>query len=409
MQFDIRTLLVAVALANVFCAGARILLWRMHPAIPGLGRWALAGVSGALALFMILLFGVKHWAPSLPLAQVFVVIGLVLAWDGFRRFIGRPPLSSLVIFIVSAILLLWIATAQFQDSLHLRALGNAVMIVILSALISRELFAAPKPVPLAMRATAWAYALNAAVFLIRVIATDQSAPPAGSLNPDGFAVFMLLWWLCMSIAITLGMVLMTAEHLQADLDAQANHDHLTGVLNRRSFSLIAETERARSIRYSKPLSLLMMDLDNFKQINDQLGHDAGDVLLCQFAAIACRVLRDEDVFCRYGGEEFVALLPNASAQLALLAADRLRIIFAREAAEAQSSKNTRPLNITVSIGIAERAPDEDIESLLRRADTALYQAKNKGRNCCVLAEENLKAVMTSKHGEKQGVNLTENI
>jgi len=97
MQFDIRTLIVAVALANVFCAGARLLLWRMHPTIPGLGRWALAGGAGALALFMILFYGIKHWSPSLSLAQLVVVIGLVLSWDGFRRFIGQPPVSAMTL------------------------------------------------------------------------------------------------------------------------------------------------------------------------------------------------------------------------------------------------------------------------------------------------------------------------
>lgn len=397
MIFDIRTLIVAVALANVFCAGARLLLWRMHPTIPGLSRWALAGGAGALALFLILLFGIKHWQPSLSLAQLFVVLGLLMAWDGFRRFIMRAPLSPLVLIVVTASALIWIATVHFQYSMHLRAQANAILIVILSALIARELLTAPKPIPLAMRATGWAYAINAAVFLIRVIATDQNALPVDPLNPDGFAVFMLLWWLCMTIAITLGMVLMTAEHLQAGLNSLANHDPLTGVLNRRSFSLIAEKEMARSRRYGKPLSLLMMDLDKFKNINDRLGHDAGDALLCRFVAVADRELRNEDVFCRFGGEEFVALLPNASAERALVAAERLRTSFAAESAETEIRQGTCSPTVTVSIGIAELGEDEDIESLLRRADTALYQAKSKGRNRCKLAEYIPKITMTNKN------------
>lgn len=389
MPFDMRTLLVAVALASAFCAGARLLLWRMHPTIPGLGRWALAGGLAVLALVLILSYGIAPWQPSLSLAQLSVVIGLVLAWDGFRRFIGHPPLSLLTLAVLAAIVLAWVVAAHILHSLQIRALGNAILMTVLSALIARELLAAPKPVPPAMRATGWIYAANAAVFLIRSVAVHQGAHAVDPLNPSGVAAFILLWWLCMTIAVTLGMVLMTAERLQADLDSQANRDPLTGALNRRAFSLIAEKEMARSRRYSKPLSVLIMDLDNFKQINDCYGHDAGDALLCRFVAIAGQILRGEDVFCRFGGEEFVALLPNASAEQALVAAERLRNAFAEESAT-ETSDAGRHFTITVSIGIAKLAADEDIESLLRRADTALYRAKDMGRNRCELAEDSRK-------------------
>ncbi|MGD2117200.1 MAG: diguanylate cyclase [Chromatiales bacterium] len=387
MQFDIRTLLVAVALASVFCAAARFLLWRIHPAVPGLGHWALASVAGTLALLMIFLYGIEHWLPALSLAQLFVVIGLVLAWDGFRRFIGRPPVSRQALALLSVVVLIWIAVATFQHSLLLRALGNAILVAGLSALIARELLTSAKPIPPAMRVTGWMYAFNAAIFLIRVVAADHNATPVSPLNPDGFAPVMLLWWLCMTIAVTLGMVLMTAERLQVDLDKQANHDPLTGALNRRSFPTFAQKAISQSRRCGGPLSLLMMDLDRFKQINDQLGHNGGDELLCRFVDVAGHVLRNEDIFCRFGGEEFIALLPNTSAQLAQVAAERLRTAFAAEAPE--TMRDVLPFDITVSIGIAELGQDDDIESLLHRADTALYKAKRRGRNCCEVAEGTL--------------------
>jgi len=387
MLFDIRTLLVAVALANVFCAGARFLLWRMHPTIPGLGRWALAGGAGALTLFLILFYGIKHWTPALSLAQLVAVIGLILAWDGFRRFIGKASLTPRVLVVLAGIILVWIGTEQILDLIQVRALGNSILVAILSALIARELFTVTKPIPLVMRVTGWLYAINATVFLIRTFFSNLDGAPVGPLNPDGFAVFMLLWWLCMTIAITLGMVLMAAERLQTDLDSQANRDPLTGALNRRSFSLISENEISRSRRYNKPLSLLMMDLDKFKKINDHLGHETGDMLLCRFVEIAHQVLRDEDVFCRFGGEEFVALLPNASSELALVAAERLRCAFAAESVKNIHLENSLSFDSTVSIGIAELGQDENIENLLHRADIALYQAKSKGRNCCELSKE----------------------
>lgn len=384
MLFDIRTLLIAVVLASVFCTAARFLLWWMHPSFPGLGRWAMAGIAGALALFMIFFYGIEHWAPSLSLAQLLVLIGMVLSWDGFRRFIGRPPVPRLALAVLGTVVLVWIIITLPQKSLQLRALGNAVLVVLLSALIARELLNVDKPVLRAMRLTGWAYALNATVFLIRVVTAHKNATPISPLNPDGFAVFMLFWWLCMTIAVTLGMVLMTTERRQVDLDEQANHDPLTGALNRRSFSLITEKMMSQSNRYGKPLSVLMIDLDRFKLINDHLGHKGGDELLCQFVTVSDHVLRSEDIFCRYGGEEFVALLPNTTAEMALVAAERLRSTFADELPE--TMKGILPFPITVSIGVSEREQDEDIESLLYRADAALYQAKRSGRNRCELAE-----------------------
>lgn len=385
MLFDIRTLLVAVVVASVFCTAARFLLWYMHPAVPGPGHWTLGGATSALALFLVLFYGIEHWPPSLSMAQLFVLIGMALTWEGFRYFIGRSPIPRPGLAVLGAIVLIWITIMPPQHSMLLRAYGNAFLIVILSLLIARELLTAPKPIPRVMRATGWIYLVNAIVFSIRAVAAHPNPAPIAPLSPDKFTAFVLFWWLCMTIAVTLGMVLMTSERLRVDLDKQANHDPLTNALNRRSFSLIAEKAMSQSRRNRKPLSVLMMDLDRFKQVNDYLGHNGGDELLCQFVAVAGHVLRSEDIFCRYGGEEFIALLPNTAAELALVAADRLRSAYT-----AGTPKNVQyilPFPITVSIGIAELKQDEDLESLLRRADTALYQAKHRGRNRCELADD----------------------
>ncbi len=387
MVFDIRSLLVAVALANAFCAGARLLLWRMHPTMSGLGRWAWAGGLAALALILVLSYGIFTWKAVLSLAQVLVVIGLVLSWDGFRLFIGRAPLSPSVLLILGIVILAWVVVAQYQYSVGLMALGNAILVAFFSIQIAHDLLSA-SPLPPAMRATGWLYTINAIIFLVRAVTTDFYTPVEGALDPHGVAAFMLLWWLCTTIAVTLGMVLMTAERLQSDLDEQANRDPLTGALNRRSFSLITEKVIARSRRYNEPLSVLMMDLDKFKQINDRFGHDTGDVILCRFVNIAEQMLRVEDVFCRFGGEEFVALLPNTPAKQALVAAERLRMAFAVESVATDTLDPTRPVNITVSIGVAALEINENFEGILHRADAALYQAKAMGRNRCKLAEDN---------------------
>ena len=386
MLFDIRTLLVAVTLATAFCAGARFLLWRMHVSLPGLGRWALGGASAVMTFALILAYGKFHWQPSLSLAQLFVVVGLILSWDGFRRFLGKPPLKSIVLAGVAALALLWILVAQVHGSVSTKAIGNAVLIAILSVLIARELFLSPQRGSPTVRVTGCIYAINAAVFLIRAIVAQDSPELIDPLNPNGVAAFMLFWLLCSMIAITLGMVLMTAERLQSDLDHQANHDPLTGALNRRSCALLFEKAVAHSRRHQLPLSVLMIDLDEFKKVNDCLGHDFGDKVLCRFVAIAQQVLREDDICCRFGGEEFVAVLPNTSIEAALTVANRLRSAFAINSPALETRKVHEPFTITVSIGVAELQQDEYFENLLRRADIALYQAKDNGRNCCELAD-----------------------
>jgi diguanylate cyclase (GGDEF)-like protein len=387
MTFDIRTLLVAVALANVFCTGARFLLWRMHPGIPGLGRWALAGVAGVLTFILLISFEFSFWRPLLPLAQLVVLFGLLLNLDGFRCFVGRRPLSPVMIAALTSIVLVWIiATSHLPHPPEARVLGNAVLIMVLSLLIARELLRAQKPIPPAMRATGFIFAINALVFLMRIVLVDhvhhgQAIDP---VNPSGITAFMLLWWLCITIAVTLGMILMTSERLQTYLDGQANRDPLTGALNRRSFTMFTEKAMAQSRRHNQPLSMLVMDLDDFKKINDRLGHDVGDMLLCLFVNVADDVLRNDDIFCRYGGEEFVALLPNTSAEQALVTAKRLCNTFTAGSTAEKTSNEIQP--VTVSIGIADLGQDEDFESFFRRADTALYKAKDMGRNRCQLAE-----------------------
>ncbi|PKM43694.1 MAG: hypothetical protein CVV05_12560 [Gammaproteobacteria bacterium HGW-Gammaproteobacteria-1] len=385
MQLDIHTLLVAVALASAFSAAARILLWRMHPAMPGPAHWALAGILAPVALVLIISHRALPEQLSLSLAQVVISVAFVLVWEGFRRFLGRGSLTRPVLVVLAIATLVPIVIAHGMQSVPLRSVSNALVIAAVSALIARELLSGSTQGRYAMQATGWVYAVNAVFFFARAIAAAQAEIPVSPLNPDGLAAVPTLWWLCMTLATTLGMVLMTGERLQSNLDWQANRDPLTSALNRRAFSLIAAREIGRARRHGQPLSLLMMDLDHFKQINDYLGHSSGDAILCRFVATAERVLRSEDVFCRFGGEEFVALLPSTAAGPALIAAERIRAAFAADAATVLIAP--QPFDTTVSIGVAELQPGEDLDALLHRADAALYRAKAKGRNRCELAAD----------------------
>ncbi|MBE7433199.1 MAG: diguanylate cyclase [Anaerolineales bacterium] len=160
-------------------------------------------------------------------------------------------------------------------------------------------------------------------------------------------------------------------------------DGLTGLYNHRHFFELAAREFHAALRHRRPLSFLMFDMDDFKKVNDTLGHAAGDDLLSQVARAALSQVRASDVIARYGGDEFIALLPHASAQQALPVAERIRASVTSLRIEGME-KNPE---ITLSIGIAElvrEPPDENVERVIQRADEALYAAKAQGRNRTVV-------------------------
>jgi len=141
--------------------------------------------------------------------------------------------------------------------------------------------------------------------------------------------------------------------------------------------ILAEREFDRAQRYGGQLALMMIDLDHFKAINDDYGHDVGDETLKTVAQICLSTLRKVDIFARYGGEEFAVALPETDLEHALQVAERLR----RSVAEAPMTDRIPPLHITLSVGVTVAGPDStDLSTLLKHADTALYQAKNNGRN-----------------------------
>ena len=155
-------------------------------------------------------------------------------------------------------------------------------------------------------------------------------------------------------------------------------DHLTGLFQRRVFDDMLTKEISRSMRQQQPLSVAMLDLDHFKDINDQYGHAIGDDVLIKMGQIFMSLMREADLVCRYGGEEFVILMPNTQLSDAQLISERIRI--AVKSAQFKTDKGT--INLTISIGIAELqlSQKELPEQFLKKADDALYQAKESGRD-----------------------------
>jgi two-component system cell cycle response regulator len=164
-----------------------------------------------------------------------------------------------------------------------------------------------------------------------------------------------------------------------ELLRRANTDFLTGLSNRHHFQTQVKLEFERSDRYERSLSCLLLDIDDFKKINDELGHCAGDQVLQRLGQLFGKHLRSSDLKCRYGGEEFVVILPEADAEVAATVAEKLRRLITKESFEFKDP----PLQISASIGMAtsQRRNFASAEELIRAADLAMLQAKREGRNC----------------------------
>ncbi|BAJ02099.1 sensory box/GGDEF family protein [Shewanella violacea DSS12] len=161
------------------------------------------------------------------------------------------------------------------------------------------------------------------------------------------------------------------------LQHKLNTDNLTGLNNRNYFDgqLVEISQQYK--RFGHTFCVLMFDLDKFKMVNDTYGHPIGDKVLQEFAKKTKQVIREVDILARFGGEEFIALLPNTRLKAAKEVANRIR---QRISQQIVLSQDHEPVTFTVSIGVAEFSPHDDTESIIKRADDALYRAKNSGRN-----------------------------
>ncbi|MDK9703506.1 MAG: diguanylate cyclase [Sulfuritalea sp.] len=165
--------------------------------------------------------------------------------------------------------------------------------------------------------------------------------------------------------------------LQAQLKEEVDRDHLTGLYNRRYLAATIDRELARCLRDGSPLSVMMIDIDHFKLINDTHGHPFGDEVLAAVAGVLNESLRAGDIACRYGGEEFLLLLPNMALETAKARADEIRLKVAALSLKADGIA----FPVRISLGVAEAPRDAgDADTLVKQADAALYRAKAAGRN-----------------------------
>ena len=220
-------------------------------------------------------------------------------------------------------------------------------------------------------------------FYLGLHALSRHAGAQAPLTGQGLAVvhgFNVAVVFCMA-AYTARFYYATVRRAEAQLQAQAATDPLTGLSNRRSLIARAEQILARARAAGRPTALVIADIDHFKQINDRHGHDAGDQVLASTAGLLRSTSRPQDLVARWGGEEFLVLLPDTSAQAAQSVAERLRAAMAAHA----TTHAGAPLHATLSLGVCEVRGDESLSSAIARADGALYRSKQCGRDRVTVA------------------------
>ena len=224
-----------------------------------------------------------------------------------------------------------------------------------------------------------AFCLGAVVFFARAVASVWATDAMrGFADPNTFQSLTFLLAYISMVAASCGFVLMNKERADVAAERLASLDPLTGAYNRRSFHETAERTLALARRAGQPLSIIMIDIDHFKGLNDKHGHRAGDEVLRVLADIVRSQLRKEDLLVRFGGEEFCLMLPQVPGPGAVVVAGRIRKAVCADPMRIDG----REIPVTISLGVAARLDEgpESIEELLGRADQALSLAKNRGRN-----------------------------
>jgi diguanylate cyclase (GGDEF)-like protein len=350
--------------------------------VPWFGWWSATFLLGSLAAGFFMLRGFGNDFVSFGFGVAFLIAAFACCWQGARTFDKRPALWLPVLAAPG----IWLAASLLPGFLD-----NAAYRVVLSSLLvapligmsavefwrgSDEALQSRWPVIVLFGSLALFFALR--IPLVNLLPFPYGALP---LQPGWLVGFNMIVF-CHALVLTVLIVAMSKERLELEQRTKAQTDPLTGALNRRAFMTRGARLATRHEHERAPLSLLFLDLDHFKSLNDRYGHLAGDDVLMKFVQVVHDNIRPTDFLFRIGGEEFCCLLPRTRADQAHTVAERIRHQF--DAATVLVAGT--PVKATVSIGIASTETFAyDMDVLMRKADMAVYAAKRQGRNRVVIA------------------------
>lgn len=373
IMLDIRTLVVMLVISSLLMAVTLMVgIKAGRPA--GFAKWNTGLCLIALGWVLVAFRGVLPDIIAIAFADGLITVGLCMEVAAIVEF-GGGSVRRLLLFAPGILVfaLLIPLTANYAHT-------TIVMTTALDVMFCAIAMAALRLGPQAGRGR-WIIAVPCLATMLMITMRAVEVGLGAALytsvyvgSPLQELTFISL--MASTVVVPVGFLLLHRERDETELYKLATIDMLTGLYNRRAFIDLAGREIARARRQKSPFAVLMIDLDLFKRVNDDYGHQAGDQVLADFAAVAMHCVRTEDLVGRYGGEEFCILLPGATIQPAITIAERLR-----------GEVSLRPLGnlprvTTVSIGVAAccGADAVSLDAALARADEALYRAKHEGRD-----------------------------
>jgi len=378
MKLDVNTLFMVTIYVEAILGLLLLFAWAQNMAIRAVCWWGFAHMIRAAS---VVLFGMYGSAPDLvtiDLANALLFTAFAVTWTGARVFDGRPVEP---VYLVSGAVL-WLLICRLPvlaNAIDLRALIASGIITAYTWLTAYEFWRGRSEQLVSRWPAVFMLFASGALFLLRtpLVKLLPWAPGSADLFGSVWLTVLSFEALLFTISIAFILLAMAKERTELRHRTAAMVDPLTGIANRRAFLADAGALAKRHNGNPKPSSMLLIDLDNFKSINDTFGHALGDRVLEIFTASTREALRGTDLFGRLGGEEFAALLYDTNSETALAMAERIREGFAAATNEVDGN----PVGATVSIGIAHcQGAVLEVPELLAQADRALYFAKERGRN-----------------------------
>jgi diguanylate cyclase (GGDEF)-like protein len=354
-----------------------LFMWVQNFEIRAVGWWGSAHLLRAGSISLFGLYGQAPDVVTIDLANVILLTSFATTWIGTRLYAGRKA-NPVLLFAGGIVWLLASQLPEFQQSIALRSLLSSFIIAGYTWAAAAELWHCPNCQTVSRLPAIYLLLAHGALFLLRTPLSMMLPHPAGTERVFGSIWLTVLSSEALLFTISIAFILMAMAKERAAFvhKAAAMLDPLTGVWNRRG--LLTENERFfQPGKEAQEVAVLLIDLDNFKSINDRFGHAFGDRVLQIFAATARNAVRGSDFVGRLGGEEFAVVLHGLARERAASVAERIRNAFAAEAERIEGRK----VGATVSIGLALHDGSAiAFTELLWRADRALYRAKEGGRN-----------------------------
>ncbi|WP_165312576.1 GGDEF domain-containing protein [Vibrio ziniensis] len=329
-------------------------------------------------------FGSKtlHWHLTLMTMPIFLILFMMAIFETRKQY----PKEHLALMLVLILLCIEFCYGMIDIVAALRYSSSlAALMMLITLSVSISLVVKRHPV-------AWYFLIGHSLFIgfnALAVLYYQGRIEFNYVTSHGVGIGIMLEALVLALIIAYRIRLLEEiKASQEELKQQASTDPLTQLYNRRHFHLTAGREYAHALLSHEPMSVIICDIDWFKQINDQYGHTVGDKVIVEVANTLKKVARKRDIAARYGGEEYILLLPNTDIVEARICAERIR----REVAELKPFEtDEQRLSVTISLGVAAVSLKQPLEKSIKLADDALYRAKSSGRNQVNVMDTNVLA------------------